>query len=170
MRRSRVERGGEDRQAVEQRGDVGQRGRLCRRLSGEDHEPLAPLGDGVFEFRHAVADAAAQRRSDVVGFEVDELAGEAPLEVGDLCFDLVGALVCRCGPLWFGRGVDTGAPVAGALFAEEGGGEEGKQRRVEALLVQVHVRRVVGGDVLRALVGRLAQVVRGAPPVVPPHA
>ncbi len=32
-----------------------------------------------------------QCRGDVVGFEVDELAGEAPFEVGDLGFDLAGA-------------------------------------------------------------------------------
>jgi hypothetical protein len=65
------------------------------------HEPLAPFGDGVFQLDHALADALAdaptERSGHVVGFEVDELAGEAPLEVGDLRLDLCGALLCRCG-------------------------------------------------------------------------
>jgi hypothetical protein len=61
-------------------------------------------------------------------------------------------------------------PVVGAPGAEEGGGEEWKQRVAQTLLVQVHVGWVVGGDVLRALVGGLAGVVRRVAAVVAPHA
>ncbi|MDA8360271.1 MAG: hypothetical protein M0Z95_29135 [Actinomycetota bacterium] len=117
----RVERGGEDRQAVEQRGDVGQRGRLRRRGSGERHEALAPFGDGVLKLGHALADAATERGGDVVGFEVDELAGEPPLEIGDLGFDLLGSLLGWRGALRFGRSIEAGAPVVGAFGTEQSG-------------------------------------------------
>jgi hypothetical protein len=149
------------RQAVERRCDVGQRGRLCRRGSGECHEPLAPLGDGVLQLGHALADASAQCRGDVVGFEVDELAGEATFEVGDLRFDLARALSRRGSPFRLGGGVEGVPPVVGALGAEEGGGEEREQRVVEPLLVQVHVGRVADRNVLRALVRGLGG--RGPP-------
>ncbi len=121
------------RQTVKQRGDVGQRRRLCRQGSGQCREPLAPFGDSVFQLGHALADAPAKCGRHVVGFEA-----------------------CP--------------PVAGPFWTEERGGEEREQRVAQALLVQVHVRRVVNRNVLRPLVRWLARVVRGVAAVVPPLA
>ena len=91
-------------------------------------------------------------------------------EVGDLGFDLAGALSRRGHPFRLGGSVEGVAPVVGALGAEESGGEEWEQRVVEALLVQVHVGRVADRDVLRSLMGGLAGVVRRVASVVAPHA
>ena len=131
----RVERAGEDRQAVEQRGDVGQRGRLCRRGSGQCHQALAPSDDGVLQFRDPLTDTTAQTRGHVVGFAVHELAADPAFEVCDLGFDLAGALSRWGRPFRLGGGVEGVPPVVGALGAEEGGGEEREQRVVEPLLV-----------------------------------
>jgi len=140
------------RQAFEQRGDVGQRGRLCRRGSGECHEALTPHADGVLQFRDPFTDTTAQTRGHVVGFEVDELAANLAVEVGDLGFDLDGALFRRGGPFRLGGGVEGVPPVVGALGAEERGGEEWQEHRVEALLVQVDVGRVTGQGQPQSLV------------------
>ncbi|MDA8380543.1 MAG: hypothetical protein M0020_06925 [Actinomycetota bacterium] len=76
---------------------------------------VAPSDDGVLQFGHAPADAPAERGSHVVGFEVHELAANPAFEVGDLAFDLAGALLCRRDAFRLGRGFEAGAPVAASF-------------------------------------------------------
>lgn len=49
------------------------------------------VGDGCFQLGDALGDPAAQRGGDVVVFEVEQLAGQAPFEVGDLGFEPLGS-------------------------------------------------------------------------------
>ncbi|MDA8074107.1 MAG: hypothetical protein M0Z40_02525 [Actinomycetota bacterium] len=113
---------------------------------------MAPIRDGDLQLVDALGDPSPQCRGHVVGFEVHELAANPAFEVADLGFDLAGALSRRGGPFRLGGGVEGVAPVPGAFGAEEGGGEKREQRVAQALLVQVHVRRMAGGDVFRPLV------------------
>ncbi|MDA8037829.1 MAG: hypothetical protein M0Z69_01455 [Actinomycetota bacterium] len=119
---------------------------------GERHETLAPFGDGRLELIDALGHASPKGRRDVVGFEVHQLPIETAFEVGDLGLDLLGACMGRRGGFWLGDDFEAGPPVVSPLGSEERRGEEREQRVVEALFVQVHVRWVVGRDVLRPLV------------------
>ena len=75
---------------------VGQRGHLCRLLPRQRHEVPASFSDPGFQLGDALGDASAQGRSDVAGFELDELTREAALEVSDLVLDLLGACLSWC--------------------------------------------------------------------------
>ncbi|HYT79433.1 MAG TPA: hypothetical protein VEQ37_09280 [Actinomycetota bacterium] len=107
--------------------------------------------------------------SRVLGLEVRNLSLDASLQVRDLRGDLLEALGGGSGRLLdLGVG-ETAAPVRLTLGSEQRSRKEPHHGLVQGRLTEVHVRRVVGRDVGRALVGGLAAVVDGGSAMIPPH-
>lgn len=79
------------------------------------------VGDGCFQLGDALGDPAAQRGGDVVVFEVEQLAGQAPFEVGDLGFEPLGPLGGQGRVVRLGGCLHAVPPVVRSAGAEQRG-------------------------------------------------
>jgi hypothetical protein len=109
---------GQKGKAVEQRGDTGKVGGLRGDLFYEDGPALLSFGDASFELLDALADPAAQCRGGLIGFEVDHLTVESPLQLRDLAVDLFDPFPGWSGAFRLDGSFEAAPPVLATAVAE----------------------------------------------------